>query len=144
MMRQRTFRVFAVTSMTTIAAIGLLGTAHAQPSGPTWCSAEAQLVPSAADVGAVYVQSGALCMEVSSLEARIETQAFRDGVLVDSASQSCPRGHFAGTSRCEVRRLSVSNPAGSQDFEVRVTVRLTPDQSADFDRTARTNARGSY
>lgn len=144
MMRQRFFRVLAVTSMSTIAAIGLLGTAHAQPSGPTWCSAEAQLLPSAADVGAVYAQSGALCMEVPSLEARVETQAFRDGALVASGSQACARGHFAGTSRCEVRRLSITNPAGSQDFEVRVTVRFTPDASADFDRTARTNARGSF
>lgn len=130
--------------MIVIAAIGLVGTAHAQPSGPTWCSAEAQLLPSAADVGYVYAQSGALCMEVPSLEARIETQAFRDGVLVDSGSQACARGHFARASRCEVRRLSITNPAGSQDFEVRVTVRFTPDASADVDRTARTNARGSF
>ena len=136
--------MFAVSCVSTIAAIGLLGTAHAQPSGPTWCSAEAQLLPSAADVGCVHAQSGALCMEVPSLEARIETQAPRDGVLVDSGSQACARGHFLRTSRCEVRRLSITNPAGSQDFEVRVAVRCTTDSSADFDGTARTNARSPF
>lgn len=117
--------------------------AYAVPPGPTFCSAESQLLPSAPEVGAIYAQAGASCARSSDIETRIEAKAYRGGQLIDSAAGSCPRGHFWNERRCSIPTMGITNPAGQQDFKLVVTVHFTVNK-VESSRTNTSTTSGNY
>lgn len=130
----------AVTATTMLLSSG---TVYAVPPGPTFCSAESQLLPSAPEVGAIYAQAGAKCARSSDIETRIDATAFRDGQVVDSASGSCARGHFWNNQRCSIRTMGITNPSGQQDFKIVVKISFTVNK-VESSRTTTSTSTGRY